>query len=87
MLHIASTMVNRARQTKVSLEDVLTHRQYNAYGKPLPKGVNQYRTLAQKALKEVQENGPVTAATFYATPNATKNLPKGLKAIGRDLWP
>ena len=82
MLHIASTMINRARQTKVSLEDVLTHRQYNAYGKPLPKGVNQYRTLAQKALKEVQENGPVTAATFYATPNATKNLPKGLKAIG-----
>lgn len=76
MLHIASSIVNRARMTGQTIEDIaLSQSQYNAYGKRLPGGVNRYRDLAQKALDEVINKGPVTSATYYATPSAADNLP------------
>lgn len=76
MLHIASSIVNRARMTGQSIEDIaLSRSQYNAYGKRLPGGVEQYRDLAERALNEVLTSGPVTSATYYATPSAVDNLP------------
>ena len=82
MLHIASVIANRSRDLRESLENVVQNKnEFNAYGKPLPPGVGKYRSLAEKALAEVQTKGPVTPAQFYATPSATKNLPKGLKKV------
>lgn len=81
MKHIASVMVNRALATGTTIEDVALNRsQFNAFGKRLPAGVEKYRNLAQKAIEDVLTNGPVTDATYYATPAAKKNLPKGLDA-------
>lgn len=82
MKAIASAIVNRSRRTGVSLQDVVANRnEFNAYGKALPKGANRYRDLAERALRDVEENGPVHGATFYATPSAIKNLPKGLSRV------
>lgn len=82
MLHIASVIVNRSRDLRESLENVVQNKnEFNAYGKPLPPGVGKYRSLAEKALAEVKTKGPVTPAQFYATPSAVKNLPKGLKKV------
>lgn len=79
MKAIASVMVNRARSLGVPLEAVVQNqREFNAYNKRLPSGVNAYRGLAEQALSEVVTNGPVHNATFYATPAAKGNLPKGL---------
>jgi hypothetical protein len=79
MKAIASVMVNRARSLGVPLETVVQNqREFNAYNKRLPSGVNAYRGLAEQALNEVITNGPVHNATFYATPAAKGNLPKGL---------
>lgn len=79
MKAIASVMVNRARSLGVPLETVVQNqREFNAYNKPLPSGVNAYRNLAQQAIDDVLTNGPVHNATFYATPAAKGNLPKGL---------
>lgn len=79
MKAIASVMVNRARSLGVPLETVVQNqREFNAYNKKLPSGVNAYRGLAEQALNEVVTNGPVHNATFYATPAAKGNLPKGL---------
>lgn len=84
MLHVASVMVNRSKQLGVPLEDVVSvNREFNAYGKALPAGVNAYRSLAEQALTDVLNNGPVTDATFYATPAAASNLPKGLTKVGK----
>lgn len=79
MKAIASVMVNRARSLGVPLETVVQNqREFNAYNKPLPSGVGAYRNLAQQAIDDVLANGPVHNATFYATPAAKSNLPKGL---------
>lgn len=84
MLNIASTISNRAAATGVSMQQVVSApNQYAAYGKSLPPGVEKYRGLAQKALEHVQTKGPVTTATYYATPSATKNLPSGLPSRRR----
>ncbi|MEC5322763.1 cell wall hydrolase [Aurantimonas sp. A3-2-R12] len=84
MKAIASVVVNRAKALGVSMEDVVQRTsEFNAYNKPLPSGVNAYRNLAEKAVKDVLENGSVHKATFYATPDYTQNLPKGLKEITR----
>lgn len=81
MKAIASVIANRAAQLGVSLEDVVSvPSEFNAYGKAFPPGVKKYRALAEQALKEVQENGPVHDATFYATPKAAHRLPDGLQA-------
>lgn len=82
MKAIASVIANRAQQLGVSPEDVIAAPgEFSAYGKTLPAGVEAYRDLAQQALDEVQQYGPVHNATFYATPGATKNLPSGLKQV------
>ena len=81
MKAIASVIANRAAQLGVSLEDVVSvPSEFNAYGKAFPPGVEKYRALAARALKDVQENGPVHTATFYATPKAAHRLPDGLQA-------
>jgi hypothetical protein len=81
-LGIYSTMVNRANQTGISVEDVaLDQAQYNAYGKALPEGVEANRHIIDRAISYVDQNGPVTRATYYATPAAYGNLPGGLQSI------
>lgn len=82
MLAIASVMVNRANMLGVSLEDVVQNtNEFNAYNRSLPAGVNAYRDLAERALTEVLNEGPVNNATFYATPAAADNLPNGLSFV------
>jgi hypothetical protein len=82
MLAIASVISNRATGGKTSWQDVVARTpEFNAYGNPLPRGVNKYRSMAQKAIDQVKTTGPVHNATFYATPNKLKNLPKGLDRV------
>jgi hypothetical protein len=82
MLAIASVIQNRARQLGVSPEEVVSvGSEFNAYGKALPSGVDKYRDLATQALQQVQTQGPVHDATFYATPDASKRLPSGLDRV------
>lgn len=84
MVAVASAMVNRSRQLGVPLEDVVgLQSQFNAYGRSLPPGVDRYRTMAERALNDVLQNGPVHNGTFYATPSATGNLPRGLSEVTR----
>jgi hypothetical protein len=84
MRAIASVIANRARALGVTPEQVVQKTsEFNAYGKALPQGVNAYRDLAVRALADVMQNGPVHNATFYATPEAKHNLPKGLKEVTR----
>jgi hypothetical protein len=79
MVAVASTIANRATQTGVSYQSVVSAPgQFDAYGKSLPPGVGKYRDMAKQAIAEVRSKGPVHAATFYATPAAVKGLPKGL---------
>lgn len=80
MKAIASVIANRAKALGVSVKDVISVRsEFNAYGKSLPKGVEKFRSLAERAIREVEENGPIHNATFYATPGARRNLPGGLQ--------
>lgn len=82
MLAIASVIANRATLTGLTPQQIVANqREFNAYGKALPKGANAYRELAEQAIREVQTAGPVHRATFYATPSAAKNLPKGLEHV------
>lgn len=82
MVAIASVIENRARGLSVTHLDVVAdRREFNAYGKALPSGVEKHRDLARKAIEQVQKYGPVHNATFYATPAAAKNLPSGLKSV------
>lgn len=82
MLGIASVIANRAAMTGKTLQQVVSApRQFDAYGKALPKGVEAHRALAERALQQVLISGPIHNATYYATPAAAKNLPKGLQQI------
>ena len=75
MLGIASVIHNRSIQTGVSPKDVVSvQRQFNAYGKALPKGASAYVSMAERAMQQVQEAGPIHEATFYATPSATREI-------------
>lgn len=81
MLNIASVMVNRAAMLGVSLDDVVSvQNQFNAYNRQMPPGTQSLVDMAQAAIDQVQEQGPVNNATFYATPTAIGNLPNGLVA-------
>lgn len=80
MLGIASVIANRSRMLGVTPQEVVARQsEFNAYGKALPSGVEAYRDLAREALREVETAGPVHGATFYATPAAKDNLPRGLR--------
>ncbi len=82
MLAIASVISNRANGGQTSWDDVaLRASEFNAYNKPLPSGVDKYRAEAQRAIDQVKKSGPVHNATFYATPKAQGNLPKGLSKV------
>lgn len=82
MLGIASVISNRATLGNVSPQDIVSAPgQFDAYGKSFPAGTEQYRGLAEQAWNQVQTVGPVTAATYYSTPSAAKNLPAGLEAV------
>lgn len=84
MLAIASVISNRANQLGVSVDNVIANqREFNAYNRSLPAGASAYRSMARQALDEVQRTGPVTTATFYATPSAVGNLPGGLNQVHR----
>lgn len=84
MLNIASVVHNRAASTGKTVQEIIAAPgEFGAWGKPLPPGVEQYAHLAQRAMQQVAKSGPVTAATFYATPSAVGNLPKGLKSAGQ----
>lgn len=79
MKAIASAIVNRARQVRLTPEQIVSNpKEFNAYGRKMPAGVQAYRSLADKAMNDVLTNGPTHKGTFYATPSAVDNLPKGL---------
>lgn len=78
MMAIASVIANRAAMTKSQPKDIVSVRaEFNAYGKALPAGVERYRALAEEAWNDVQANGPVHSATFYATPAAAHRVKNG----------
>lgn len=82
MRAIASTIQNRARFTNSTPEEVVGNtREFNAFGRSLPAGVETWRGLAQRAWDDVVANGPVHDGRFYATPGATGNLPNGLQQV------
>jgi len=78
MLGIASVISNRANSLGVSPRDVVGPKsQFN--GRKASPGMEKHRDLAIKAVEQVMQSGPVHKATFYATPRAKGNLPKGLQ--------
>lgn len=82
MLGIASVISNRSTVTGVPADSIVSApNQFDAYGRSLPKGTSAYTGLAQQAWDQVQTAGPVHPGTYYATPSATKNLPKGLAPV------
>lgn len=84
MVAIASVISNRARLAGVPPQDVVAvQREFNAYNKALPAGVEQYRAMAEMSLNHVQAYGPSHNGTYYATAEAAKNLPGGLKEVAR----
>lgn len=89
MVHIASVMANRARLTGRSLKDVVSAtskrgvKQFSTYGRSLPDGTKNLVSLAERAIAMVEQNGPITPATYYATPAARTSLPPGLTDVGQ----
>lgn len=84
MMAIASAIHNRSVALGVPAKSVVGLRsEFNASGKGLPKGVEAYRGLAEKAWTEVTTKGPVHTGMFFAPPDATKGLPKGLTEVAR----
>lgn len=82
MLAIASVIANRSRGSGDSWQDIVSREsEFNAFGKSLPSGVDKHRDLAEKAIREVEQNGPIHNATFYATPTHTRYLPNGLNQV------
>jgi hypothetical protein len=83
MKHVYSVVYNRAAGLGVTPQQVIANKnEFNAYGKSLPPGVTKYTELAKEAIAFVEKNGPVTDATFYATPAAQHRLPNGLSKVG-----
>jgi murein DD-endopeptidase MepM/ murein hydrolase activator NlpD len=79
MKAIASVIANRARMLGVSMQDVVgVQSEFNAFGKKMPAGVESLRAMAEQAVADVVNNGPINNATFYSTPETTDNLPSGL---------
>lgn len=82
MLDIVSAAANRAKATGVTLKDIVSVKsQFNAYNSKMPPGTPALTSLAQQAISYVEQNGPVHAGTYYATPETVQNLPKGLVEI------
>jgi hypothetical protein len=82
MLGIASVIANRAIMTGASPQDIVgLTSQFNAYNKPMPAGAQHYVDMAQQAIDDVEQNGPVNDASYFATPAALGNLPGGLTQV------
>ena len=83
-LGIASVIANRAKAYGVSPDSVISAPgQFNAYNRSLPKGVGAKQiAMAQRAIDMVAERGPMTPATHYARPEATKNI-QGWKSFNQ----
>lgn len=85
MLHIASVAENRSLSMSESLANIVSaisptgNKEFDAYNKAMPPGTRSLVGLAQQAINQVQQYGPVTDATFYATPKAVAGLPDHLK--------
>lgn len=79
MVAIASVIANRARALGVTPQEVIANtNEFNAYNRAMPAGTPSLVDMAEEAMNYVEQNGPVTDATFYATPAAANNLPSGL---------
>lgn len=84
MLALGSVIWNRAVATGVSPEKIIAGSgQFDSYGKNLPKGTPEYRSLAEKAWDQIQKTGPVNNALYFSKPETVANLPKGLQSIGK----
>ncbi|MCA0338460.1 MAG: M23 family metallopeptidase [Proteobacteria bacterium] len=82
MLAIGSVVYNRAALHGVTPEQIVSaRRQFDAYGRALPAGVEKYRALAKEAWENVQANGPIHSGTYFATPGRVKGLPNGLEPV------
>jgi hypothetical protein len=83
MLHIASVISNRSKITGVPPQRIVANqKEFNAYGKDMPDGSTGLgMQLAQAAWAEIQRTGPVSHATYYATPAKKGNLPDGLESV------
>jgi len=82
-LGIASVISNRAALHGVTPDQIVSaKRQFDAYGRALPAGVEKYRALAKEAWDDVQTNGAINSATYFATPARVKGLPNGLNPVG-----
>lgn len=79
MVAIAGVVSNRSDGTGASWSDIVSNpNEFNAFGKPLPKGVDDYRTMAERAIRDVKANGSKHDSTFYSTKKTMGNLPSGL---------
>src|SRR5688500_8080412 len=82
MLGIASVISNRAQATGVDADSVVSAEdQFSSYGNAFPDGVQAYRELAEQAWEQIQATGPITNATYFATPAAVGNLPSDLEVV------
>lgn len=82
MKDVFSAIANRAKATGQTLESVISgRRQFDAYSKKMPAGTANLVALAEKAIADVEQNGPTHKGTYYARSYATKNLPKGLTKV------
>lgn len=82
MVNIASAIANRAKATGRSIQSIISAKnQFSSFGKPVPKGSEIFEGLAKAAWDHVERFGPTHTGTYFATPAAVANLPKGLRAV------
>jgi hypothetical protein len=89
MLAIGSAIMNRAQRAGVSPLDIVSAisksgtKQFDAWDKDLPAGAEKFAELAERAWSHLERFGPTHTGTYFATETAAKNLPSGLKEVGR----
>jgi hypothetical protein len=85
-LGVASAVYNRAIATGTDYNTVVADKsQFNAYNLPMQPGDLKRTELAKAAMAQVEQFGPVHNGTYYATPAAVGNLPKGLEDTGYEV--
>jgi len=84
MQAIASVIINRAQRLHVTPEQVIAAPgQFDAYGTNLPEGSEEFRKLAELALRDVQVAGAVNNAIYYATPERVPHLLDKIPSLQR----
>lgn len=82
--YIASVILNRSTALGVPPEKVLTSEEFSSIGKPQPPGRTKTdRQMVAEIWADVQRYGPTHNGLYFATPEAAKRLPSGLKEVGR----